>query len=256
MDEPNETLEDLSEDEETPSLGRRAGYWLWDLVKTWGPALLAVFVIRSVVAEPFRIPSGSMIPTLEIGDFILVNKFAYGFRFPFTALRLVEVGEPKRGDVVVFRYPEDPSVDYIKRIVGLPGDEITVRDNVLQVNGVPVERRFVSRLSFQDDACETESARLYDEQLDEVRHAILNADTRVYALAEFGPQVVPPDSVFVMGDNRDNSSDSRRWGPVPRSYIKGRAMVVWFSYDACKGGRLGPLDVTSLRLGRFGTVIH
>jgi len=256
VDEPKETLDDLSEDEHTPPFGRRAAWWLWDLVKTWGPALLAVFVIRSVVAEPFRIPSGSMIPTLEIGDFILVNKFAYGLRFPFTALRLVSVGEPRRGDVIVFRYPEDPSLDYIKRIVGLPGDEIMVRDNVLHVNGVAVDKRFVSRYSFRDDTCDSSTARLYDEQLDAVQHAILNADASVMALAEYGPAVVPPDTVFVMGDNRDNSSDSRRWGPVPRSYIKGRAMVIWFSYDACKSGGLGFLDVTSLRLGRFGSVIH
>ncbi|MBN1334734.1 MAG: signal peptidase I [Deltaproteobacteria bacterium] len=256
MDESKETLDDLAEDERTPPLSRRAGYWLWDLLKTWGPALLAVFVIRSVVAEPFRIPSGSMIPTLEIGDFILVNKFAYGLRFPFTALMLLPVGEPQRGDVIVFRYPEDPSLDYIKRIVGVPGDEVMVRGNVLHVNGIPVEKRFVSLFSFQDDACVPESARLYDERLDSVQHAILNTNDPAFALAEFGPTVVPPDTVFVMGDNRDNSSDSRRWGPVPRTYIKGRAMVVWFSYDACKGGHLGPLDVTSLRLGRFGTVIH
>lgn len=248
-------MEDVHEEEENLPASKRAGRWVWDLLKTWGPALLTVLVIRSVVAEPFRIPSGSMVPTLEIGDYILVNKFSYGVRVPFTHIKVVPIGQPQRGDIIVFEFPEDPSLDYIKRIVGVAGDEIQVKDNVLYVNGERQEKTFQTRYDFVDDNCANESAKEYLENLDGVAHRILNAPMAI-PMSDYGPDVVPPDSVFVMGDNRDNSYDSRRWGPVPMQNIKGRAIVVWLSYDHCAGKGLGPLHLGRLRLDRFGTVLH
>ncbi len=250
MAEQDKKLEELLDDEEHGSIGQRAGAWLWDLLKTWGPALLAVLVIRSVVAEPFRIPSGSMVPTLEIGDYIIVNKFAYGLRFPFTSMKLVPVGEPERGDIIVFRFPADPSVDYIKRVVALPGDEVMVRRNTLYINGERVEKELVEGFTFVDDHCVAAPAELYNESMDTGPHTILYSPGPGGRLSEFGPYEIPQGELFVMGDNRDNSSDSRAWGTVPVGNIKGRAMVVWLSWDHCSG-RVG-----TLRLDRFGTVLH
>jgi len=251
----DDILEDLLVDDEQVGSSQPIGAWLWDLLKTWGPALLAVLVIRSVVAEPFRIPSGSMVPTLEIGDYIIVNKFAYGLRFPFTKYKLVPLGEPSRAEIIVFKYPEDPSLDYIKRVVAIPGDEVLVRDNVLHVNGVRMEKEFVDQYLFIDDSCHSEAAKLYTEALDGQLHALLNSPGFDHPLSEFGPYTVPANHVFVMGDNRDNSSDSRRWGPVPVENIKGKALVVWLSYDHCAGRDVGPLHLGSLRLDRFGEVL-
>ena len=249
MAEKKQEVEELL-DQESDATGERASAWLWDLLKTWGPALLAVLVIRSVVAEPFRIPSGSMVPTLEIGDYIIVNKFTYGLRFPFTAHKLVPLGKPEHGDIIVFRFPADPKVDYIKRVVGVPGDEIMVRRNVLYVNGDRVEKQFVEDYTFVDDNCTPAPAALYDEAGEAQTHTVLYTPDSHGRLSEFGPFTVPADEVFVMGDNRDNSSDSRAWGTVPLPNIKGKAMVVWLSWDHCDG------KVGTLRLSRFGTVLR
>ncbi len=256
MADKKEELQELLDDGDHGSIGARAGHWLWDLLKTWGPALLAVLVIRSVVAEPFRIPSGSMVPTLEIGDYIIVNKFAYGLRVPFTKVVVVPLDEPQAGDIVVFRYPADPSVDYIKRVVATPGDEVMVRRNVLYVNGERVEKKFVEDYTFIDDGCDASAASLYHEVFaEEETHTILYSRDKVSHLSEFGPFTVPPGEAFVMGDNRDNSSDSRAWGTVPLENIKGRAIVVWLSLDHCNGPKVGKLQL-SLRLDRFGSVLH
>ncbi|MCB9744766.1 MAG: signal peptidase I [Alphaproteobacteria bacterium] len=209
--------------------------WIWDLVRTWGPALAAVLVIRSAIAEPFRIPSGSMVPTLEIGDHILVSKFSYGLRVPFTQLEILPLGEPERGDVVVFEYPKDPKLDYIKRIVGVPGDTIEVRDNTLFVNGQEASKQFEDDFIFVDDACREEAARLYREDLAGVEHWILNSKTYGMRLGDYGPFTVPEGEYFAMGDNRDNSADSRRWGTVSRPAIKGKAVLIWLSINNCEG---------------------
>jgi signal peptidase I len=248
--------EDLLDEEGASSNRSSPLYWLWDLIKTWGPALLTVLVIRSVVAEPFRIPSGSMVPTLEIGDYILVSKFAYGIRFPFSPYKIAPVGEPQRGDIIVFKYPSDPSLDYIKRVVGLQGDEIRVRENVLYVNGERQEKQYLDRFLFTDDQCEQESAKLYQEDLSGHSHLLLNSGGFPQPLSEFGPYTVAEDTVFVMGDNRDNSHDSRRWGPVPAENIKGKAILVWLSWDQCKGSSVGGFRVGRLRFDRFGTVLR
>lgn len=203
------------------SPGAAVNWWV-DLGRSLFPVILIVLVVRSFVIEPFRIPSGSMLPTLEVGDFIVVNKFGYGLRAPVTRDLLVPVGEPERGDVAVFRYPVDPSQDYIKRIVGLPGDEVTYFGKRLIINGeaVPVE----SLGGWQD----RDSLRLFREQLGDDWHRVVIDDTapdRGFSLT------VPEDKFFVLGDNRDRSSDSRFWGPVPRDHMVGQAFFVWLSWD-------------------------
>jgi signal peptidase I len=243
-------LEELLDERPQGTFGQRAWAWTWDLLKTWGPALLAVLVIRSVVAEPFRIPSGSMVPTLEIGDFIIVNKFAYGLRFPFTRVQLLPVGEPERGDVIVFRYPPDPRDDYIKRVVAVPGDLVMVRRNTLYVNGEQVRKEFAEDYRFVDKHCMPEPAELYNETMDDKVHTVLYSPDYTSGLSEYGPREIQAGEVFVMGDNRDNSSDSRAWGTVPMDNIKGKALVVWLSLDRCAGKML------RLRLERFGSLVR
>ena len=196
--------------------------WLVDFGRQFFPVIAAVFLLRSFVVEPFRIPSGSMIPTLRIGDFILVNRFAYGLRCPIGNCKFVAVGEPERGDVVVFRYPVDPKVDFIKRVVGLPGDNIRYVDKQLTVNGVLAAQETLGRF---EEGSNVEA----QESLGAVRHQILtNADRPVQDF-EF---TVPEGQYFMMGDNRDGSSDSRYWGTVPAAYLKGRAFFVWMSWDS------------------------
>ncbi|TAM11247.1 MAG: signal peptidase I [Nevskiaceae bacterium] len=206
------------------------------------PVILFVFLVRSFVAEPFRIPSGSMIPTLHIGDFILVSKFSYGLRCPVGDCRLLGSGMPQRGDVVVFRFPgsgPDRGEDFIKRVIGLPGDHVTYVDKVLSVNGTPVTLADATAVA----TAHGEYQRV-EETLDGVRHAILvNPDV---APQDF-EYTVPPGSYFVMGDNRDNSYDSRYWGTVPDKDLKGRAFLIWMNWNAEK---FRP------DFGRIGEIIH
>jgi signal peptidase I len=193
--------------------------------KSFFPVLLIVFILRGFIVEPFRIPSGSMLPSLYIGDFILVNKFAYGIRLPVWNKKIIETGEPQRGDVVVFRYPRDPSLDYIKRIVGLPGDHVAYRNKVLYVNGKPVTRNFVGEYQGPGQA----HANEYAEDLQGVEHSILLQPGRPSSLE--GEYIVPDGMYFVMGDNRDNSNDSRVWGPVPERNLVGEAFMIWMHWN-------------------------
>jgi len=224
--------------------------WWIEYSISFFPVILIVFALRSFLVEPFKIPSGSMIPTLLIGDFILVNKYAFGIRVPVLNRKLVEIGRPQRGDVMVFRYPEDPSLDYIKRVVGLPGDRIEYRGKRLTINGTPVPVRQI------DDYLSKERMQFshrFIETLGAVEHEILVEDDA----PAFVPQVrsfpfsgnchynmsglactVPPGHYFMMGDNRDNSSDSRVWGFVPDENIVGRAFFIWLNFN---------------ELGRFGS---
>ncbi len=208
------------------------------------PVILFVFVLRSFVVEPFRIPSGSMLPTLENGDLILVNKYEYGIRLPVIDRKILDVGSPRRGDVVVFRYPVDPSVDYIKRVVGEPGDVIEYRGKVLSINGTPVPR------SRDGDYYEPDRASYvgqYQEQLGDVAHRILlNVQVPqdlmpITRFPDFQACTYLPDGVrctvpagqyFMMGDNRDNSLDSRYWGFVPDRNIVGRAFFIWMNFGS------------------------
>ena len=191
--------------------------------RSFFPVLLLVLVLRSFVAEPFRIPSASMVPTLEVGDFILVNKFAYGLRLPVVDAKVVALGEPERGDVVVFRYPPDPSQDFIKRVIGLPGDVIEYRGKQLAVNGVA----FAVEVTGVHVGPEDIGAREAREQVGARMHQLL---LKPWVPDASGRWVVPPDQYFVMGDNRDNSRDSRVWGFVPEANLVGRAFFVWMSW--------------------------
>jgi signal peptidase I len=212
--------------------------WFVDTVIAWGPALLAVLMIRAFVFEPFRIPSGSMVPSLLIGDQVLVTKFSYGIWLPFTDYELIDLGDPERGDIIVFEFPRDPSLNYIKRVVGLPGDTLAVRDNRITVNGQPqpvVEWPGANTFDFVDDKCRVRTLRHWRENLDGVEHEILTSP--MGATLSQSEITVPPDHVFVMGDNRDNSEDSRAWGFVRFDQIKGKAQFVWISIGGCEGDK-------------------
>lgn len=201
--------------------------WLFDTAQSFFPVLLIVLILRSFIIEPFRIPSGSMLPTLEIGDFIVVNKFSYGIKLPLLHWNLVNIGMPQRGDVVVFRYPHDTSQDYIKRLIGLPGDHIVYKDKQLTINGKKMtqsDSRPYAKLS-ETYPLETEHR---SEQLEGISHDILLTRAR---RRHDGEWTVPEDHYFVMGDNRDNSNDSRVWGFVAKEHFAGKAFLIWMSWD-------------------------
>jgi signal peptidase I len=193
--------------------------------KSFFPVLLIVFLLRGFIVEPFRIPSGSMLPSLFIGDFILVNKFAYGIKIPVINKEIIDLDQPERGDVVVFRYPRDPSLDYIKRVIGLPGDHIAYYNKVLYVNGEPVTREFVGQYKGPGQTFANE----YKERLDSSEHSMLLLPAKPNNLQ--GEYIVPEKTYFVMGDNRDNSNDSRVWGPVPESNLIGKAFMIWMHFS-------------------------
>ena len=197
------------------------------------PVILIVLVLRSFMVEPFRIPSGSMMPTLLVGDFILVNKFAYGIRLPVINTKVINVGEPKRGDVVVFRYPKDPGTDYIKRVIGLPGDRIAYYNKKVFVNGKELKQQEQSIYEGVGSGIGMSGAHLKDENVFGVQHRILIDDDRPTLNGDF---VVPEHHYFVMGDNRDNSNDSRYWGFVPEENLVGKAFMVWMNWDAANNG--------------------
>lgn len=197
------------------------------------PVILVVFLLRSFVVEPFRIPSGSMLPSLHIGDFILVNKFTYGIRLPILNIKLLDVGAPKRGEVMVFRYPHDPSVNYIKRVVGLPGDHIVYEKKKLYINGKLIEQSGAKSYQFEEMGKRHINARRLTEKLDSRPHDILLNGKKAQSRMTFD---VPPGQYFVMGDNRDYSNDSRYWGYVDDKLLIGQAFLVWFSWDTANGG--------------------
>ncbi len=189
--------------------------------KSFFPVLLLVLVFRSFLVEPFTIPSGSMMPTLIAGDYILVNKFAYGLRLPVIGTKFVSMDDPKRGDVMVFKYPEDPKINYIKRVVGLPGDLIEYKDKRLWVNGSPVEREEISRLSRQ-------ARSEFLETVGDVEFKTWVYHNRVLPSGLLRTEwTVPEGHYFVLGDNRDNSKDSRFWGFVPDELVVGKAFAIW-----------------------------
>jgi signal peptidase I len=220
---------------------------LVEYARSFFPVILIVLLVRSFLAEPFRIPSSSMMPTLLIGDFILVNKFAYGLRLPVLDKKVVAIGEPARGDVVVFRFPRNPSQDYIKRVIGLPGDEIVYRNKTLWVNGEQVDARPVGRYVGSGSGRDMTGAELRIESLPGVEHRILQKSAPAYMPQGEGLWKVPEGQYFVMGDNRDNSEDSRYWGFVPEANLVGKAFLIWMNWD----GRNGGID-----FDRPGTVIH
>lgn len=226
--------------------------WWVEYGASFFPVILIVFVLRSFLVEPFKIPSGSMIPTLLVGDFILVNKYTFGIRLPVINKKVIEVNNPQRGDVIVFRFPVDPSLDYIKRIVGVPGDKVAYLNKRLTINDQPIALRRV------DDYLDKEKLYYtprFVETLDAVQHEILVEDDSPPFIAQTAQFPfrnnchynsegvvcqVPPGHYFVMGDNRDNSQDSRFWGFVPDANIVGKAFFVWFNFGDLK--RIGSFN--------------
>ena len=200
--------------------------------KSFFPVLLFVLIIRSFIFEPFRIPSGSMMPTLLQGDFIFVKKFAYGLRLPVTEAKVVETGSPKRGDVIVFRLPSDPGINYIKRVIGLPGDKIVFERQRLTING--------ERMDLEMDADDSFEVPVYIEDLDGRVHEILVTNSQMST--RDGTYRVPKGHYFVMGDNRDRSRDSRFIGAIPEKFLVGEAVRIWMHFvpwDMPDWGRIG-----------------
>jgi signal peptidase I len=195
--------------------------WLIETSRSFFPVLAIVLVLRSFLVEPFQIPSGSMLPTLEVGDFILVNKFEYGLRLPVLGTKVVEIKDPQRGDVVVFKYPQDGKTNYIKRVVGLPGDTIRYEEKQLFINDEKVDERLLANLA---------PYKLFEENLSGKTHQLIEHQLRRNIEAE-GEWTVPEESYFVMGDNRDNSNDSRFWGVVPDSLVVGKAFAIWMQWE-------------------------
>ena len=224
--------------------------WWLDWTAGLFPVILVVFLLRSFLYEPFKIPSGSMIPTLLIGDLILVNKFYYGIRLPIVNKKIIPNHDPARGDVMVFRYPKDPSTDFIKRVVGIPGDVVTFRDQQLFINGSPVPVVAMPPPGYYDEDS-LQYFPEFSEKLGAVEHHILiNPRSRQFHWADESVTFpfrencrysaegltckVPPGHYFMMGDNRDNSQDSRYWGFVPDQNIVGKAFFVWMNFGNLK----------------------
>ncbi len=220
------TLADAGKSEEAMRARREPAYV--EYARAFFPVILIVFIIRSFLVEPFRIPSGSMLPSLHIGDFILVNKYSYGVRLPVINTKILDTGHPHRGEVVVFRFPGNPSINFIKRVIGVPGDHILYKDKQLYINGTPMAQSDSrSYYSLQNGDPPGEDRRVR-ENIDGVKHDIILTDRPDMPIPEF---VVPPGEYFVMGDNRDHSNDSRYWGFVPDANLVGRAFLIWFSWD-------------------------
>ncbi len=227
--------------------------WVIEVSRSFFPVFLVVVILRSFVVEPFRIPSGSMMPTLLIGDFILVNKFAYGLRLPVLETKILDLGEPKRGDVVVFRFPENPRMDYIKRVVALPGDRVNYHHKTILVNN-EIYRQQPDGVFQGAGASERFSGYLMGkEQIGDTQHAMMihpRAPDFVpnCRVLQEGAVTVPEGHYFVMGDNRDNSNDSRCWGFVPETHLRGRALAIWMNWDSQRSGIVD--------WGRIGQVIE
>lgn len=244
---------DIPEQEVRGPKRRRAeegtGRWLWEWVKSISVAILLFLVIRTFAVEAFKIPTGSMEKTLLVGDFLLVNKAVYGAQVPFTGVRLPAIENPERGDIVVFEYPKDRSKNYVKRVVGLPGDRVAMRGGELYVNGERLEEDYVQHTQPGGD--------YYDHQFEwQKAHLASEVDGSTYSPTrdDWGPILVPVGQYFVMGDNRDNSQDSRYWGFVDRNLIKGRPLFIYYSFDRSK---LRPLPwLTEVRWNRVGDLVR
>lgn len=246
--------------------------WLVDTAQQIFPVIAFVLVLRSFLYEPFQIPSGSMMPTLLVGDFILVEKFSYGLRDPVLRKKFVDISEPKRGDVFVFKYPRNPSQDYIKRVVGLPGDTVIYRNKQLQIKPAcekagecPATQTI--ELTFDsvgDEFQNFEPLEKYTEQLGEVSHQIYRKSGETNQTSQYYQQpgtqidewIVPEGHYFAMGDNRDNSLDSRFWGFVPEENLVGKAVAIWisFEFDRVPSSWVPSWIPTDVRFSRVGGI--
>lgn len=196
--------------------------WLIETSKSFFPVLAIVLILRSFLIEPFQIPSGSMLPTLEVGDFILVNKFSYGLRLPVAGTKVVSIDDPERGDIMVFKFPEDGKTNYIKRVIGVPGDVIRYRDKQLFINNEKIPEKHIATLP---------PLKLFEEQIGGIKHRLYEDQRRPNVESE-GEWRVPENSYFMMGDNRDNSNDSRFWGFVPDELVVGKAFAIWMQWKS------------------------
>ncbi|KTD21919.1 signal peptidase I [Legionella londiniensis] len=209
--------------------------------RSFFPVFFIVLLLRSFLVEPFRIPSGSLEPTLLVGDFVAVNKFAYGLRLPVWEKKAVSIANPKRGEIAVFRWPPDPSYDYIKRVIGVPGDKISYKNKVLTINGKKMEQRFVE---YTIDESSGRTVAKYVENLNGIEHHIY---IRPEVKGSDFEIEVPEGHYFMMGDNRDDSADSRFWGFVADEYLRGKAFLVWMSWNGKKD---------TVRWSKIGNLIH
>ena len=223
---------------------------LWDWAKSFQLAVLLFLLIRAFLVEAFKIPSGSMEGTLLVGDFLLVNKLVYGAEVPFTSKRLPAVRRPRRGDVIVFQWPSDPTKNFVKRLVGVPGDTLSMDEGLLRRNGVRVEEQYVRHTDPGIDPAGEEFRWQRDYLVTTAEASVGYHPSR----NNWGPIVVPPRHLFVLGDNRDNSLDSRYWGFVPDSLVRGQPLLVYYSYAPDSSSRLAWL--TSVRWHRLGSRIR
>jgi signal peptidase I len=209
--------------------------------RSFFPVFIIVLLLRSFLVEPFRIPSGSLEPTLLVGDFLAVNKFSYGLRLPVWEKKVIPIANPKTGEIAVFRWPPDPSFDYIKRVIGTPGDKVSYHNKILSINGHPMKQTFIE---YTTDESSGKAVAKYRENLNGVEHDIY---VRPDVPAVDFEVEVPKGQYFMMGDNRDDSADSRFWGFVNDEYLRGKAFIVWMSWN-------GKAD--TIRWSRIGHLIH
>ncbi len=205
--------------------------WLVEISRSFFPIVLLVLVVRSFAYEPFRIPSSSMMPTLRVGDFIFVSKFSYGLRLPVLNWQIMETGQPRRGDVAVFRLPAEPHTNYIKRVIGIPGDVVTVRDKQVFINGEPVALQLLGETVELECGGFWFNARVAEESIGETRHQVYLSDQQDRPSPFLG-RPVPEDQYLVMGDNRDCSRDGRIIGYIPEQNLVGRAVRIWMNWDS------------------------
>ncbi len=213
---------------------------LVEISRSFFPVFFFVLLLRSFLIEPFRIPSGSLEPTLLVGDFVAVNKFAYGLRLPVWEKKVLSIANPKSGEIAVFRWPPNPGFDYIKRVIGVPGDKVSYHNKVLTINGKEMKQTFVE---YTTDESSGKAVAKYKENLSGIVHEIF---VRPDVPAEDFDVEVPPGQYFMMGDNRDDSADSRFWGFTADEYLRGKAFLVWMSWN-------GKTD--SVRWSKIGRII-
>lgn len=248
----------MSENQAAVETKKSPSFWSPENLRSIAILIFAILCFRWSIASPYHVPTASMEPTIKVGDRLLAWKLSYNLKVPFTDIVVAEWGKPKRGDIIVFRYPKDPDIDYVKRVVGIPGDRIKYADDVLYINDVEQSRVLAEsdRTILNDIRDNKDIKVLYKEKLDGTEHYVMQNTPNVRSFLSgnwpaTGEYVVPEDSVFVSGDNRDNSTDSRVWGQVPLSYVRGKALfVIWSMYGSDDSA------LPSFRFDRFGHWLH